>query len=62
MTDESRHESNRTADRRDGTPREAPQVIESTSLFGDRQEIGIRHRGEVYRLRVTRNGKLILNK
>ncbi|RPI61311.1 MAG: hemin uptake protein HemP [Planctomycetaceae bacterium] len=37
-------------------------VIESGYLFADRNEIQIRHEGQVYRLRVTRNGKLILNK
>lgn len=40
--------------------REAP--IESSRLFADRKEVRIRHRGEIYRLRVTKNGKLILNK
>ncbi len=62
MTDESTHGRDRTGERRDGAPRAAPRVIESTRLFGERREVGIRHRGEVYRLRVTRNGKLILNK
>lgn len=37
-------------------------IIDSGRLFGQRHEILIRHAGEVYRLRVTRNGKLILNK
>lgn len=37
-------------------------VIESHCLFRGRQEICIVHNGETYRLRVTRNGKLILNK
>jgi len=37
-------------------------VIESTYLFAERNEVQIRHGGEIYRLRVTRNGKLILNK
>lgn len=37
-------------------------VIESEYLFGERHEVQIRHAGEIYRLRVTRNGKLILNK
>jgi hemin uptake protein HemP len=62
MTDEAMHNRKRAADRSEGAPREAPRVIESASLFGDEREVGIRHRGEVYRLRVTRNGKLILNK
>lgn len=37
-------------------------VIDSACLFADRREIQIRHQGELYRLRITRNGKLILNK
>ncbi len=37
-------------------------AIESDYLFADRNEVEIRHAGEVYRLRITRNGKLILNK
>ena len=37
-------------------------VIESDYLFAEKKEVRIRHDGQVYRLRVTRNGKLILNK
>ena len=37
-------------------------VIESSELFAERNEVEIRHEGQVYRLRVTKNGKLILNK
>jgi hemin uptake protein HemP len=36
--------------------------IESSELFVDRNEVQIHHDGEVYRLRLTKNGKLILNK
>lgn len=42
-------------------PTDSP-VIDSAELFADRKEIHIRHGGELYRLRLTRNGKLILNK
>lgn len=38
------------------------RVIESRSLFDGDREIGIDHRGSIYRLRITRQGKLILNK
>ena len=38
------------------------RVIDSASLFAGRKEVQIRHQGELYRLRITRNGKLILNK
>lgn len=37
-------------------------VWESTQLFGTQREILIRHQGETYRLRQTRNGRLILQK
>ena len=37
-------------------------VIESEYLFAERNEVEIRHAGEIYRLRLTKNGKLILNK
>lgn len=56
--------------RRDGEE-EAPQsdacgqderVLTSAELFAGRQEIKILHQGESYRLRITRNGKLILHK
>lgn len=31
-------------------------------LFGARAELEIEHKGEIYRLRITRTGKLILTK
>jgi len=34
----------------------------SGDLFGDTQEILIEHAGQEYRLRITRQGKLILTK
>lgn len=37
-------------------------VHESSELFGTGKEIIIRHAGEIYRLRVTRQNKLILTK
>ncbi|MGV3490835.1 MAG: hemin uptake protein HemP [Devosia sp.] len=41
----------------------APQAVISTDqLFGNAVEIGIDHLGSVYRLRITRQGKLVLNK
>ena len=35
---------------------------DSRQLFGNRQEICIEHAGQAYRLRITRQGKLILTK
>ncbi|MEZ6119070.1 MAG: hemin uptake protein HemP [Pirellulaceae bacterium] len=39
-----------------------PRMIDSLSLLQGARELYIRHRGEVYRLLETRNGKLILQK
>jgi len=36
--------------------------LDSATLFGGEHEIGIEHRGSLYRLKITRQGKLILNK
>lgn len=38
------------------------RIIDSRDLFAGENEIGIAHAGETYRLRITRQGKLILNK
>lgn len=46
----------------DTRPDNSPIVIDAGELFAGRREVGIRHAGQVYRLRITRNGKLILNK
>lgn len=44
-----------------GADRGAP-LFTSTELFGGATEIAIAHANEIYRLRITRQGKLILNK
>ena len=36
--------------------------LRSSDMFGDAQEILIEHAGAEYRLRITRQGKLILTK
>jgi len=36
--------------------------LSSQSLFLGLHEIGIEHQGALYRLKITRQGKLILNK
>ena len=41
---------------------EAALVIDSQNLFAHGREITIRHGQELYRLRITRNDKLILTK
>ena len=37
-------------------------VLDSAALLGSRNEVEITHQGETYRLRRTRQGKLILTK
>ncbi|NRC55416.1 hemin uptake protein HemP [Mesorhizobium sediminum] len=37
-------------------------MVTSESLFRGTHEIGIEHEGSMYRLKITRQGKLILNK
>lgn len=39
-----------------------PHGVSSEDLFGGRREVVILHRGARYVLRITRQGKLILNK
>jgi hemin uptake protein HemP len=41
---------------------ERPRPLESATLLGAREEVLISHDGETYRLRRTRQGKLILTK
>ena len=43
-------------------PPAAPPLLHSRQLFGAGREILIEHQGEIYRLQLTRNGKLILIK
>ena len=39
-----------------------PAVIDAQALFGGAAEVRLMHRGMEYRLRITRQGKLILTK
>ena len=39
-----------------------PRTLSSEALFNGLYEIGIDHGGSLYRLKITRQGKLILNK
>ena len=41
---------------------ESAVVIPAEQIFGERREVWIEHNGERYRLRITRRGKLILQK
>ncbi|MFK7885426.1 MAG: hemin uptake protein HemP [Gammaproteobacteria bacterium] len=38
------------------------QALNADELFAQRKEVAVHYRGEVYRLRLTRNDKLILTK
>lgn len=42
--------------------RPVARTVTSDSLFRGDHEIGIEHHGALYRLKITRQGKLILNK
>ena len=41
---------------------DAPRALDSAALLGAKGEVEITHQGEIYRLRRTRQGKLILTK
>ena len=44
-------------------PLTTPMVLNTDTIFGaGRSEVRIRHRGQEYRLRITKQGKLILTK
>ncbi len=43
-------------------PKPADRMTDSSTLFGSRNEVLIRHGQDIYTLRLTRNGKLILTK
>jgi hemin uptake protein HemP len=47
--------------RRDTLPPDAP-LVEASTLFGGHRQVVIGHNGCRYVLRITRHGKLILNK
>ncbi|MEO2021170.1 MAG: hemin uptake protein HemP [Pirellulaceae bacterium] len=54
-------------DQKDGPGKSAEsskaiKVWQSAELFGEAKLVQIEHHGEVYQLRITRQGKLILNK
>ena len=47
---------------RDANMETQPILISSQQLFSGRDEIWIEHQGERYRLRITKRGRLILQK
>lgn len=46
----------------DAPPPTEAKTLKADELFGPDREIWIEHNGERYRLRITRRGKLILQK
>jgi len=52
----------RTAPAAEPPQRPAPASLDTRELFGTRRELTIQHGDDVYRLRITRNSKLILTK
>ena len=42
--------------------RQAPKALDAESLFAGSRELRVIYKGEEYRLRITRNDKLILTK
>jgi hemin uptake protein HemP len=59
------HSLSPVVSRRDATPGQATaasEIIPAENLFKGAQVILIRHRGDDYHLRITRNDKLILTK
>ena len=49
-------------ERAEPSTREPDRVVRAEELFGDRREVWIELDGVRYRLRITRRGKLILQK
>jgi hemin uptake protein HemP len=47
---------------REARARPIVRVIDTRELFGESTEVRLHHRGEEYRLRITKQGKLILTK
>lgn len=54
--------SNDPRDRGAQPAKAAPRSLRSRDLLGDAREVVIEHDGELYRLRCTSKGKLILTK
>jgi len=50
------------AEPRKRTPHHPLKTYGSSELFEGSTEVGIEHAGSLYRLKITRQGKLILNK
>lgn len=56
------HHESRFGSQREFVLPQPARTVESNTLFRGEREIGIEHHGALYRLKITRQGKLILNK
>ncbi|WP_246660471.1 hemin uptake protein HemP [Nitratireductor sp. XY-223] len=59
---EQTRESKSDRDGRSEAGKAAVKTLKSQDLFQGARELGIEHHGALYRLKITRQGKLILNK
>ncbi len=41
---------------------QTPRILDTEEIFGHERAVIIRHAGESYRLLITKQGKLVLNK
>lgn len=62
LADDDAAQAARQASPGAAAPRHALRRVESVALLAGAREIEIEHRGELYRLRCTNKGKLILTK
>ena len=63
MKDENPASTVVTGNKKDGNlSKGRDEVLSTESLFGDRNEILLSHANSLYRLKITKHGKLILNK
>jgi hemin uptake protein HemP len=56
------HPTNPDGEHAGSVPQQPPRQVDSADLLQGSRELLIQHEGETYRLRLTKTGKLILNK
>jgi hemin uptake protein HemP len=62
MEQSPKNEQRKDVDRQTPNPPALPKWFKSDELFGTDRQIFISHQGAVYRLQITKQGKLILTK
>jgi hemin uptake protein HemP len=55
-------ETNKMSGVTDSEQRRETKIYDTQTLFDNSNEIILRHENQDYRIRITRNGKLIMNK